>query len=125
MNIAAPPLPDPPCDHWLPIPGCKPPMNATWIIGLVPRHAPPVYTDILDRLEAWRNPPPPITPADCAPRRVHWACGGGEEQPPYRGWFVEACPGTHFGVPDPIAWRPEAGTCTRCGGALPLHTDTL
>lgn len=83
---------DAPCDHWLPMVGMiDPPLpkDARWIIGLLPG----------GRVE-----------------RVHWADGGGEEQPPYRGWFRQAGePGDGFvQVPDPIAWRHEAGTCARC-----------
>ncbi len=37
--------------------------------------------------------------------RAHWASGGGEEQPPFRGWFVDA--GSYMrGIDDPVAWRP-------------------
>lgn len=38
---------------------------------------------------------------------AHWACGGGEEQPPFRGWFIKyrGCNG-FYGIADPISWRP-------------------
>lgn len=37
--------------------------------------------------------------------RAHWAEGGGEEQPPFRGWFVDA--GSFFREIDrPVAWKP-------------------
>jgi hypothetical protein len=35
---------------------------------------------------------------------VHWAQGGGEEQPPFRGWFVRT-PNINYGV-DPVEWQP-------------------
>lgn len=37
--------------------------------------------------------------------KAHWAAGGGEEQPAFRGWFVDA--GSYMrGIADPVAWRP-------------------
>jgi hypothetical protein len=88
---AQPAPPDPPCDHWLPVHGCPPPMNATWIVGQMP---------------------------DGGALRVHWADGGGEEQPRYRGWFRQAGANNNFQVDDPVAWRPETGACARCGAPL-------
>lgn len=39
---------------------------------------------------------------------AHWACDeSGEDQPPFRGWFVQA--GTSYRqVPSPVFWRPLA-----------------
>lgn len=33
----------------------------------------------------------------------------GEEQPPYRGWFVAASVGHHYQIEDPVGWRPRQG----------------
>ncbi len=43
--------------------------------------------------------------------RAHYASGGGEEQPPYEGWFeaVYRLDGSityMAGIPEPFAWRP-------------------
>lgn len=91
---AQPPTIDPPCDHWLPMVGMIPPVprNATWLV---------------------------LMQSTGVPVRAHWAQGGGEEQPPFRGWF-RAC-GSMFVPIDgdvPLAWRPETGACCRCGAAL-------
>lgn len=45
--------------------------------------------------------------ADGRVLRAHWASDlSGEEQPPFRGWFVSA--GSYMrGIENPIAWRPE------------------
>jgi hypothetical protein len=36
---------------------------------------------------------------------VHWAEGGGEDQPPFRGWFRRITGCTCLEV-TPVAWRP-------------------
>lgn len=40
---------------------------------------------------------------------MHYACGGGEEQPPFDGWFVPYDPvtkaGGFYGV-NPVEWQP-------------------
>lgn len=60
-------------------PGATAPLNATWIEAILP---------------------------DGTVVNAHWACDeSGEEQPPFRGWFVQA--GTSFRqVPSPVFWRP-------------------
>lgn len=42
---------------------------------------------------------------DGAECRAHWACGGGEEQPPFKGWFVAR--GDYFSEVEPLKWMPE------------------
>lgn len=36
---------------------------------------------------------------------MHYAEGGGEEQPPFKGWFVPAGERSYSGV-DPVEWQP-------------------
>jgi hypothetical protein len=42
--------------------------------------------------------------------RMHWADGGGEDQPRFRGWFVQAGSESHpyFSQVEPTRWKPEA-----------------
>jgi hypothetical protein len=48
--------------------------------------------------------------------RAHWASGGGEDQPRFEGWFVDAK--TYFsGISDPVEWRP----LQKCGHCLQEH----
>lgn len=60
-------------------PGMTAPQNATWIEVILP---------------------------DGTVVNAHWACDeSGEDQPPFRGWFVQA--GASFRqVPSPVFWRP-------------------
>lgn len=42
---------------------------------------------------------------------AHYACGGGEEQPPFIGWFeavtrLDGSTSYFSGIPEPYAWRP-------------------
>jgi len=43
--------------------------------------------------------------------KAHWACDlSGEEQPPFRGWFIPRNP-RHYGfvgIDEPVGWMPAA-----------------
>lgn len=54
--------------------------------------------------------------------RMHYAHDeSGEEQPPFRGWFVSVGPHSYNQV-QPVRWRPfseaESVACPACGGLL-------
>jgi hypothetical protein len=84
------------------------------------RHAPANKLTILDLPDAlW-------LPISCAPKtaatirvtmedgtiheEAHWACDmSGSDQPPFRGWFIQASPGRCVGIDEPLTWRPIKG----------------
>lgn len=37
---------------------------------------------------------------------IHYAYGGGEEQPPFRGWFLPYQSGNGFYQVNPVEWQP-------------------
>ena len=37
---------------------------------------------------------------------MHYACGGGEEQPPFDGWFLPTPSGSAFYQVTPVEWQP-------------------
>ncbi len=37
---------------------------------------------------------------------MHYACGGGEEQPPFEGWFLPYKSGSGFYQVRPVEWQP-------------------
>lgn len=41
---------------------------------------------------------------------MHYACGGGEEQPPFEGWFVPYKHGEGFYQVQPVEWQPLSAT---------------
>jgi hypothetical protein len=44
-------------------------------------------------------------------RETHWADGGGEDQPPFRGWFIPEMKDHKIlfyrGIETPLAWKPK------------------
>lgn len=97
---AVPNPPDPPCDHFLPMVGCIPP---------VPKNA------------SWQR----VRLASGEEHTAHWACDlSGEDQPPFRGWFIKAGSCSGFTqIDEPTSWRPLSGTCRRCLQPLPPHDE--
>jgi len=79
VKMACKPLPPP--DVWRSM--VSAPMNATW-----------VEVKYLDH----ENKEQTV--------QAHWANGGGDEQPRFRGWFRRAGDSGFVGIPDPHAWRP-------------------
>lgn len=37
---------------------------------------------------------------------MHYACGGGEDQPPFEGWFIPDGSGSGFYQVHPVEWQP-------------------
>lgn len=48
---------------------------------------------------------------------MHYAYGGGEDQPPFRGWFVPYKAGSGFYEVSPVEWQPL--------GAQPSETTDI
>lgn len=41
---------------------------------------------------------------------MHYAYGGGDEQPPFRGWFVPGSSGRGYVEVTPVEWQPLCAT---------------